>query len=79
MFMIIAYRIDYGVCSSLRTQFFIFSPNDSPSKTEKCFLFHLKSSFRSRDIQIFVFFPLPFHFSRFKRTNGRGIINDIMH
>ena len=32
---------------------------------EKCFLFHLKSSFRSRDIQIFVFsgfpllFPLP--------------------
>ena len=39
---------------------FYFSPNDSPSKTEKCFLFHLKSSFRSRDIQIFVFpsFPL---------------------
>ena len=28
---------------------------------EKCFLFHLKSSFRSRDIQIFVIFPLPFH------------------
>ena len=26
---------------------FYFSPNDSPSKTEKCFLFHLKSSFRS--------------------------------
>ena len=24
-------------------------------------LFHLKSSFRSRDIQIFVFFSLPFH------------------
>ena len=36
-------------------QMFIFSPNDSPSKTEKCFLFHLKSSFRSWDIQIFVF------------------------
>ena len=28
---------------------------------EKCFLFHLKSSFRSRDIQIFVIFFLPFH------------------
>ena len=26
---------------------FYFSPNDSPLKTEKCFLFHLKSLFRS--------------------------------
>ena len=42
-------------------QIFIFSPNDSPLKTEKCFLFYLKSSFRSRDIQIFVIFSLPFH------------------
>ena len=25
---------------------------------EKCFLLHLKSSFRSRDIQFFVIFPL---------------------
>ena len=34
---------------------FIFSPNDSPSKTiKKCFLFHLKSS-------SFVLFLLPFH------------------
>ena len=31
---------------------FCFSPNDSPSKTV---LFHVKSSFCSRDIQIFVF------------------------
>ena len=38
------------------------------------FLFHLKSSFRSRDIQIFVIFSLPFHISRFIRTNGSGII-----
>ena len=38
---------------------FIFSPNDSPY--EKCFLFDLKGSFRSRDIQIFVIFSLPFH------------------
>ena len=37
-------------------QMLIFSPSDSPSKNyEKCFLFHLKSSLRSRDIQIFVF------------------------
>ena len=39
----------------------ILSPNDSPLKTLKCFLFHLKSSFRSRDIQIFVIFYLPFN------------------
>ena len=29
---------------------FYFLPNDSPSKTVKYFLFHLKSSFRSWDI-----------------------------
>ena len=35
---------------------FYFSPNDSPSKIMKnVFLFYLKSSFPSRDIQIFVF------------------------
>ena len=38
---------------------FYFSPNDSPSKT---FLFHLKSSFRFRDIQIFVFSSSPLFF-----------------
>ena len=38
-----------------------FSPNNSPSKSEKCFIFHLKSAFRSRDIQIFVIFPLSSH------------------
>ena len=33
-----------------------FSPNHSPSKTMKnVFLFHLKSSFHSRDIQFFLF------------------------
>ena len=48
---------------------FYLSPNDryfSPFKNyEKCFSFHLKSSFRSRDIQIFVYSssPLFFHVS----------------
>ena len=46
-------------------QIFIFSPSKffhQPLKNyEKCFLFHLKSSFRFRDIQIFVIFALPFH------------------
>ena len=41
---------------------FIFSPNDSPLKTMKnVFLFHLKSSFRSGNIQFFVIFSRPFH------------------
>ena len=45
---------------------FIFycSTNDSRSKTiKKCFLFCLKSSFRSRDIQIFAFPSSPFFLS----------------
>ena len=42
-------------------QIFIFSPNDNPSKTIKnVFLFYRKSSFRSRDIQVFVFFSPSF-------------------
>ena len=43
---------------------FYFSPNDSPPKTMRnVFLFHLKSSFWSRDIQIFVFLSSPLFFS----------------
>ena len=38
------------------SNFYFFCKN-----CEKCFLFHLKSLFRSWDIQIFVIFPLPFH------------------
>ena len=45
--------------SAIFYQIFIFSPNDNPSKTMKnVFLFHLKSSFPSQDIHIFVTFPL---------------------
>ena len=47
-------------------------------KLLKCFLFHLKSSFCFQDIQIFVFFLFFSTLSRFKRTNGSGIIN-VMH
>ena len=46
--------------------FNFFSPNDSPLKTMKnVFLFHLKSSVRSRDIQIFMCF-----FSSFPHIPG---------
>ena len=45
---------NFKACDRYFYQILIYSPNDSPSKTmKKLFLFHLKSSFRSRDIQIF--------------------------
>ena len=47
--------------STIFYQIFIFPSNDRPSKTMKYILFYLKSSFCSQDIQIFVFFSLPFH------------------
>ena len=56
--------------SAIFYQFFIFSPNASPSKTEKCFLFHLKSSFCSQDIQIFVFSSSPLFFPVSHRIRG---------
>ena len=56
-------------------QIFIFSSNDRPSKTEKCFLFHLKSSFRSRDIQIYVIFSL--HFHTFQTQKGKWKCNNL--
>ena len=40
--------------SAICIKFLFFSKN-----YEKCFLFHLKSSFRSRDIQFFVFLSFP--------------------
>ena len=47
--------------SAIFYHFFIFSTNDSPANnSEKCFLFHLKNSFCSWDIQIFLIFTLPF-------------------
>ena len=36
-----------NLVSSIFYQIFVFLPNGSPLKTEKCFLFHPKSSFRS--------------------------------
>ena len=67
--------------SAIFYQFFkIFSSNDSPSKTMKhVFLFHLGSSFRSLDIQIFVFFPFLSTLFRLKRANGSGIMYDVMN
>ena len=51
----------FKACARYVLSNFIFSPNDSPSKTMKNVLFHLKSSFRSQDIQFFVIFSLLFY------------------
>ena len=48
------------VCDFL-SNFYIFTKWQSFKNYEKCFLFHQKSSFRPRDIRIFVIFSLPFH------------------
>ena len=50
---------NFKLVSTIFYQILIFSSNGRPSKTMKCF--HLKSSFRSQDIQTFVTFSLPFH------------------
>ena len=58
---------------------FYFSPNDSPSKIIKnVFLFHLKSSFCSWDIQIFVFPSSPL-FSPFQPLLWRLIQEKSWH
>ena len=65
------YFLNLKLVSIIFYQFFIFSPNDSHSKTEKCFLFHVKSSFCSQDFQIFVFFLLPFHFFQIQKDKWK--------
>ena len=58
-----------GILKLLSTDFYeisVFSPNDSPSKTEKCFLFHLKSSFYSQD-----FFNFSSSFPHFPDSKGQ--------
>ena len=45
--------------SAIFYQIFIFHQMIALKNYEKCFLFHLKSSFHSRDIQLFVFSPSP--------------------
>ena len=53
----IQYEVNLKLVSAIFYHFLFFSSNNSPSKTEKCFLFHQKSFFCSRDIQIFVILP----------------------
>ena len=46
--------------------FLCFTKRKHFKNYEKCFMFHLKSSFCSKNIQIFIFFPFRFTFYRFK-------------
>ena len=52
---------------------FHFLTNDSLS-----FLFHLKSYFKPRDIQIFVFFSFPFLTFQIQKTSEYEMIYDVM-
>ena len=52
---------DFKLVSAIFIKFLFFHQMIALQIYEKCFLFNLKSSFRSRDIQIFVFFSLPLH------------------
>ena len=47
-------------------------------KYEKCFLPHLKSSFRSRDIPIIVFFLLLVQIFKMQRVSGKWNNYDVM-
>ena len=53
------------VCYFL-SNFYLFTKWWPFRNYKKCFLFHLKSSFRSRFIQFLVIFSLPLHKSKFK-------------
>ena len=82
LFVLMANRNFSGFFKNLKLvfaifyQMFIFSTNDSFFKNyETCFLFHLKSSFGSQDIQIFVIFSLPFHI--FQVQKGKWKSNNL--
>ena len=55
----IQFRSSFKACVRYFLRSSYFSPTDSRSTIMKDVLFHLKCSFRSRDIQIFVFSPSP--------------------
>ena len=66
--------------SAIFYQFFVFSSNDSPSKTMKrIFYFISKARFVLKILRFLYFFPFLSILSRYKRTNGRGIIYDVMN
>ena len=68
----------FQLCVRYFLSLFYFFTKWKPFKNyEKCFLFHLKSSFHPRHIQIFVIFSLPFRTFEIQKGNGSGIIYDV--
>ena len=66
--------------SAIFYQVFIFFIKWQTFKNyEKCFLFHLKSSFCSRDIQIFVTSYLPFHTFQIQKDKWKWNNYDVMN
>ena len=70
---------DLNLMSAIFYQILIFSPNNSPSKTmKKVFNFIEKALFVLERFQVLHFFLFLSTFSRFKKTNGQGIVNNFM-
>ena len=66
--------------SAIFYQFFIFSSSDRPSKTMKTvFYLILKALFIHEIFKFLYFFPFLSTLSRFKRSNGSGIIYDVIN
>ena len=55
--------------------FYFFNKWQPFKNYKKCFLFYLKSSLCSQDIQFFIIFPFFSKFSRFKRKNAKDVMN----
>ena len=66
------FNISFKLVSAI---FFFFSPHDSPSKTKKMLISLKKLLSRHSNFRDFFFST----FSRFKKTNRRGIIYDVMN
>ena len=66
--------------SAIFYQFFIFSPYDSPLKTIKNVFYFIQKALFILEIFKFLWFsPFFSTLSRFKRTNGSGIIYGVMN
>ena len=65
--------------SAIFYQFFIFSPNDSPSDSMKNVFISSKKFFSFSRFQIFVIFSVLSTLSRFKRMKECGIIYDVIN
>ena len=72
-----AFRNLLKLVSAIFYRIFIFPSNDTPSKTIKSVFYFIKKALFV--LEIFKFFPFLSTLSRYKRTNGSGIICDVMN